>query len=39
VHIHAEQSKAGEIMDELWHRLRVARRGGVYSTASVYTVG
>lgn len=21
-----------EIMDELWHRLRVARRGGVYST-------
>jgi SLT domain-containing protein len=39
VHIHAEERRAGEIMDELWHRMRVARRGGVYATAGVGSVG
>jgi hypothetical protein len=38
VHIHHERGNPGEIMDELWHRLRVARRGGVYSTNTVALV-
>jgi hypothetical protein len=36
VSIHAgDGQRAGEIMDELWHRLRVARRGGVYPLVPV----
>jgi hypothetical protein len=39
VHINAENRRAGAIMDELRHRLRVARRGGVYAMYSIATVG
>lgn len=30
VNIFAQQDRASEIVDELWHRMRVASRGGVY---------
>ncbi len=33
------RDRAAEIWDEFDHRLRVARRGGVHSTASVFTAG
>jgi phage-related protein len=35
VHIHHERGDSHEIMDDLWHRLKVAKRGGVWSTAAV----
>jgi hypothetical protein len=40
VHIYAQQDKAREIVDELWHKIRVASRGGVYSSsATVFMAG
>jgi phage-related protein len=37
-HVHAgDRDRAGEIMDELFHRIKVKERGGVYSLATVYT--
>lgn len=40
VHFHGvDERTRNSVMDDLWHRLRVASRGGVHSTAAVYSVG
>lgn len=40
VHIHHERGDSREIMDELWHRLKVQRRGGSYNNSNtVYVAG